>query len=220
MARRRLGAVLWLSLLSLPGLGFFDFFAKPEEEDAPKGKVATASYSQLKILNALRKWNKADGRWKEYCKDTGFTDTSMPADQVQGFILMPENYKTDFLKSFTSHAKLPSLRVDADEDEMEFGGFMDSNRFGIVKSEKQLEAEQSKLATQVSDFIAGKPENAEVWEKFVLEENTLDPDDDESRAVRAEMASRSQLGRRKTALESFLDADAWRIGLDRGVLDG
>ena len=52
------------------------------------------------------------------------------------------------------------------------------------------------------------------------EENTLDPDDEESRAVRAEMASRSQLGRRKTALESFLDADAWRIGLDRGVLDG
>jgi len=43
MARRRLGAVLWLSLLSLPGLGFFDFFAKPEEEDAPKGKVATAT---------------------------------------------------------------------------------------------------------------------------------------------------------------------------------
>ena len=42
MARRRLG-VLWLSLLSLPGLGFFDFFAKPEEEDAPKGKVATAT---------------------------------------------------------------------------------------------------------------------------------------------------------------------------------
>ena len=58
---------------------------------------------------------------------------------MQGFILMPENYKSDFLKSrleadwaaaicgswhvlacpvsgFTSHAKLPSLRVDADED--------------------------------------------------------------------------------------------------------
>ena len=50
------------------------------------------------------------------------------------------------------------------------------------------------------------------------EENALDPDDEDSRAVRAEMASRSELGRRKTALESFLDADAWRIGLDRGVL--
>jgi hypothetical protein len=50
------------------------------------------------------------------------------------------------------------------------------------------------------------------------EENALDPDDEDSRAVRAEMASRSGLGRRKTALESFLDADAWRIGLDRGVL--
>ena len=32
-------------------------------------KLAEASYSQLKILNALRKWNKADGRWQELLGD-------------------------------------------------------------------------------------------------------------------------------------------------------
>ena len=46
MARRRLRRLgaLWLSLLlSLPGLGFFDFFATPEEDAPKKGKVATAT---------------------------------------------------------------------------------------------------------------------------------------------------------------------------------
>ena len=42
------------------------------------------------------------------------------------------------------------------------------------------------------------------------EDAMLDPDDAESRAVRGEMATRSELGRRKTALESFLDAESWQ----------
>eukprot|EP00438_Fugacium_kawagutii_P005900 Skav214435 [mRNA] locus=scaffold586:438313:451290:+ [translate_table: standard] len=141
------GLVLLVGVWAASGaVGFFDFFGKPpEEEVVEKGK---ASYSQLKILNALRKWSKAEGRWKEYCAQVGGSDSTMPAEQV--------------------------------------------------KSEKQLEAERIKLANQVRDFIAG-PENAK-------EDHALDPDDDESRAVRAEMATRSELGRRKTALESFLDA--------------
>eukprot|EP00434_Breviolum_minutum_P019292 symbB.v1.2.017004.t1/scaffold1286.1/size126767/6 len=197
------------TLETTPTTAFFDFFANDKEETKVE-KVATATYAQLKVLTVLRKWEKTDSRWKEYCRGTGFTQSTMPTELVQDFILEPKNYKTDALKSFTSLAKLPSLMVEADEEE-EFGGFMDSNRFGFVKSEKQLEAEQAKLAKQVSDFLAGKAENAELWKKFVLEDVLLDPDDAESRAVRGEMATRSELGRRKTALESFLDAESWQM---------
>ncbi|CAK9084093.1 unnamed protein product [Durusdinium trenchii] len=188
----------------LGGVAFFDFFAT--QKDAPeKGEVPTASYGQLKVLNGLRKWDKAEERWTQYSRETGFSDSTMPANLVQDFILQPENYKTNLLKSFASLAKLPSLQVDADEDEMEYGGFMDSNRFGMVKSDKQLEAQQAELAGQVRRFIAAKSENAAEWESFCLDR--WDPDDADSRAVRGEMASRSELGRRKTALESWLDAE-------------
>lgn len=38
----------------------------------------------------------------------------------------------------------------------------------------------------------------------------LDPDSEDSRRVRGEMATRIELGRRKTPLESFLEAVPWR----------
>eukprot|EP00913_Durusdinium_trenchii_P010644 g9986.t1 len=93
----------------LGGVAFFDFFAT--QKDAPeKGEVPTASYGQLKVLNGLRKWDKAEERWTQY--------------------------------------------------------------LGVLSW----------------------------WDRW-------DPDDADSRAVRGEMASRSELGRRKTALESWLDAE-------------
>ena len=141
-------------------------------------------------------------------------------------------------------AKLPALVVDPDEvgiwtgstfcvafeqvfegeaclqqEEMEFGGFMDSNLFGQaggpkgsirpfvleVKSEEQMEAFQVKLAKQIAGYVQASEDGAQLWEDFCMAAD-LDPDSEDSRRVRGEMATRIELGRRKTPLESFLEA--------------
>ncbi|CAJ1428536.1 unnamed protein product [Effrenium voratum] len=185
-------------------VGFFDFFGKPAPEP-DKSEVKTASYGQLKVLTSLRKSKQTSERWDQLCQSTGCGVETMPAEVVREFILEPLNHKTGFLQSFASVAALPQLPAQVDEEEL--GGFMDSNRFGLVKSPKQLAEEQVKLAQQVQSFIAESEANAAQWRQFCLDkEDLFDPEDEESHAVRHEMGVRSELGRRKTALESWLDA--------------
>ena len=185
---------------------FFDFFANQDPgSSVNKTGVKTGSYSHLKLLKRLRKVTATDRSWKEYCKQTGYASTSdMPEDVLENFVLNPVHHPADCLSAFACEARLPKVSTDFEDDELELGGFMDSNLYGLVKSEKEQQAEQEKRVLQITAFIRD-PKKAELWRTFCLEAS--DPDDEESRAVRAEMAARSDLGRRKTALESWLDAE-------------
>ena len=202
--RRRLFVALpLLHLASWPC--FFDFFAKEPTPTVKGSDIKTASYSHLKLLRRLRKTKAIDESWNSFCRETGFKSTlDMPEDVLEQFVLNPELHSRVFLSAFANEAKLPKLSNDFEDDELELGGFMDSNMYGLVKSEKELQEEQRKLAVQIKNFVTDETKAA-LWRGFCLE--APDPDDEESKAVRGEMAARSELGRRKTALESWLDAE-------------
>ena len=208
VSRTRIASRWWLCLLLhlACGLCFFDFFAQKEPVSTVKGEtVKTGSYNHLKLLKRLRKAAEAEKSWKEYCKETGYKSTSdMPEDVLEQFVLNPEHHSADRLSAFALEARLPKVASDYEDDEMEFGGFMDSNLYGLVKSDKEQQEERRQRVVQIRGFMSD-PEKAKLWRRFCLEAE--DPDDEESRAVRAEMAARSDLGRRKTALESWLDAE-------------
>ena len=206
--RTRIASRWWLCLLLhlACGLCFFDFFAQKEPVSTVKGEtVKTGSYSHLKLLKRLRKADEAEKSWKAFCKETGYKSTSdMPEDVLEQFVLNPEHHSADRLSAFALEARLPKVASDFEDDEMEFGGFMDSNLYGLVKSDKEQQEERRQRVIQIRSFMSD-PEKAKLWRRFCLEAE--DPDDEESRAVRSEMAARSDLGRRKTALESWLDAE-------------
>mmetsp|Transcript_42129 Transcript_42129/g.78314 ORF Transcript_42129/g.78314 Transcript_42129/m.78314 type:complete len:220 (+) Transcript_42129:56-715(+) len=206
MAQRGRG-FCWLVMVLYVGTSgsvFFDFFGKPQPPQPKAEKRATGDYGQLKLLRRIRRSADVEERWQEYCRQTGFKSTTdMPAEVLQEFLSNPLHHETDTLKSFASAAKLPAVSIESDDDE-DFGGFMDANLYGLVQSDKQREEERSKLVLQVSRYIL-ETANAEKWRRFCLQMS--DPDDEESKAVRAEMAVRSEIGRRKTPLESWLDAE-------------
>ena len=184
---------------------FFDFFAKEPTSSIKGASVTTGSYSHLKLLKRLRRAAATDKAWKSFCKENGYKSTlDMPEDVLEKFVLDPLHHSEDFLSEFAHGAGLPKVTNDFEDDEMELGGFMDSNLYGLIKSDKERQEEQRKRVAQVKSFISD-PKHADMWRRFCLE--APDPDDEESRAVRAEMAARSDLGRQKTALESWLDAE-------------
>ncbi|CAK0902498.1 unnamed protein product [Prorocentrum cordatum] len=89
-----------------------------------------------------------------YCSAAGEaedSDSSLPAAFVKQFLVDPANHKSEFLKSFLEHAELDPVRVprDIDDDDEDLGGFMDSNSFGLVKSEKWLNEEKRLLAEKI-----------------------------------------------------------------------
>eukprot|EP00931_Biecheleriopsis_adriatica_P027533 TRINITY_DN16554_c0_g1_i3.p1 TRINITY_DN16554_c0_g1~~TRINITY_DN16554_c0_g1_i3.p1 ORF type:complete len:247 (+),score=51.39 TRINITY_DN16554_c0_g1_i3:28-768(+) len=193
---------------------FFDFFGKPPDTPSTRETgLKTASYGQIMTLKRLRKSQEVDSRWLSYCEAANASAAEvakLPMGFVQTFLLEPCNHGNTFLKTFVSEAKLSPVIVpdSVDDDEEDFGGFMDSNRFGLVKSEKWLKAEKRLLAERVQQYLSS-PENVERWQRYCKrEEETVDPDDEESDEVRQEMASRSVIGRPKTALESWYDAQA------------
>lgn len=210
-----------------PSPAFFDFFGKPsagpEERRADDARgPAAATYGQLKALKLLRASLDVDQRWATYCSDSNLSavgeaedsDSNLSAAFVKQFLVDPANHQSQFLKQFLEHAKLDPVRVprDIDDDDEDLGGFMDSNSFGLVKSEKWLKEEKRLLAVKISRFKASGPEELGTWERFCERmQDWEDPDDEESQAVRNEMGMREGLGQRKTALESWLDAAQGKV---------
>lgn len=200
----------------LAPLAFFDFFGTPppsETSDKGKGNEdKTVSYGQLKMLKFLRQSREVDKRWATHCDAAGATGDpicSLPATFVQEFLLDPQNHKSEFLKAFLEYARLDPVSVpsDVDDDDEDFGGFMDSNRFGFIQSEKWLKTEKDHLVARVNDFCAAGPDKGSTWERYCRRMQPWeDPDDEESQAVRDEMGKRSELGKRKSALDSWYDA--------------
>lgn len=194
---------------------FFDFFGKPGGDSAStvKKEKTTATYTQQKALRSLRRNLETQARWEDYCVAANRTvDCSvaeLPKEFVQAFLADPAHYDSGLLKGFCELWKLGGVEVprNIDDDEDDFGGFMDSNSFGLVKSEKWLKAENDLLARKVQQYRDLGPEEAGRWQRYLDRQlrEVVDPDDEESRAVRGEMAMRTEGARRKTALESWVD---------------
>jgi len=199
-------------------VAFFDFFGKPQpppESPEPGGNAAAglASVGQRSALAQLRRTPEVQRRWVLHCQAANRTSDAsareLPAVFVHEFLVDPDNYDSKFLKAFLELAKLDPVRVpsDVDDDDEELGGFMDSNRFGLIKSEKWLRAEKELLVGSVNRFRAAGPENTSTWERYCKRlERQVDPEDEESQAVRNEMAMRSELGPRKSTLDAWYDA--------------
>mmetsp|Transcript_50693 Transcript_50693/g.156922 ORF Transcript_50693/g.156922 Transcript_50693/m.156922 type:complete len:253 (+) Transcript_50693:87-845(+) len=201
-------------------IAFFDFFGKPptEQQQQESGEAASsgpkmATPGQMKAQRLLRAQTRdAQLRWAELCDAEGHSadSSALPADFVQDFVLDPNNHKNDFLNGFLNRARLDPVEVpdDVDDEEEEFGGFMDSNRFGLIKSEAWKKAEKQLLVARISENL---PERQDSWERYCSQiESWDDPDDEESQEVRNEMGMRSEIGRRKTALESWHEAQMGR----------
>mmetsp|Transcript_3924 Transcript_3924/g.7960 ORF Transcript_3924/g.7960 Transcript_3924/m.7960 type:complete len:252 (-) Transcript_3924:49-804(-) len=206
-------------------IAFFDFFGNPsieqqqqESEEAANSGPKMATSGQMKAQRLLRsQLRDAQLRWAELCDAANHSADSsvLPADFVQDFVLDPNNHKNDFLNGFLKRARLDPVQVpnDVDEEEEEFGGFMDSNRFGLIKSEAWKKAEKKLLVARISENL---PERRDSWEQYCIQiESWDDPDDEESQAVRNEMGMRSEIGRKKTALESWNEAQAGRVPRDQ-----
>eukprot|EP00440_Ansanella_granifera_P022844 gb/GFBE01024808.1/.p1 GENE.gb/GFBE01024808.1/~~gb/GFBE01024808.1/.p1 ORF type:complete len:247 (+),score=62.99 gb/GFBE01024808.1/:1-741(+) len=196
---------------------FFDFFGKPPDSGADaKGDSGPklATLGQMQMLKQLREVRETDQAWTQHCDAANVSTgnvADMPADFVQSFLLDPVHHRSDVLKGFMSFANLAPVSVPSniDDDEEEFGGFMDSNMFGIVKSDKWLKAEQELLAKRVREFVTAGPEQAVKWKRYCRQlQDGEDPDDDESQEVRNEMAMRTEVGRRKSALDAWYDAQS------------
>lgn len=204
-------------------IAFFDFFGKPSTEQQQESKEIAvsgpkmATSSQMKAQRVLRaQLRDAQLRWAELCDAAGHSADSetLPADFVMDFVLDPNNHNNDFLNGFLKRARLDPVEVpnDVDDEEEEFGGFMDSNRFGLIKSEAWKKAEKQLLVARISENL---PERQEGWQQYCNQiESWEDPDDEESQEVRNEMGVRSELGRRKSALESWNDAQSGKAPRD------
>jgi len=225
-------------VFSSDGLGFFDFLnsvtekAKPEEivrksdlVDKDGNKVLLATYQQVKIIDRLRRSSKGIAeQWNDYLNETGSNLTKkspiakMPEEFVQDFIDTPTSYPAQLQKEFLKTVNLTAVTVSASFEAEEKRGEKRSKLLGkssmnMVKSDKWFAEERRGLARQIIELKQKDAEGLGQWQAWVdaLENGDDDADDEDSKMIRAEMFMRSTTGRKKTALESWYDAQNGRV---------
>jgi len=171
-------------------------FLPPEPENSA---VKTKTFAQIQALGKLRKSATVDQTWKAFEQaDVNHAEVSkLPAEFVDKFIANPNLYTSDFLKGFLGFAKLDPISVPA-------------NSYGLVKSPKWYRKEKELLVTTIREFQQAGSDQSALFHKYIQEAGEqIDPDHDDSQDdMRNEMAMRNTLGRRKTALESWIDAQS------------
>eukprot|EP00929_Paragymnodinium_shiwhaense_P053983 TRINITY_DN27060_c0_g1_i1.p1 TRINITY_DN27060_c0_g1~~TRINITY_DN27060_c0_g1_i1.p1 ORF type:complete len:270 (+),score=42.01 TRINITY_DN27060_c0_g1_i1:63-872(+) len=195
------------------GNAFFEFLGKPPKPSAEAAESPASSYAtgkQLKVLRILQhQSSEIATKWQAYREEQKIEVLEKcPQETLKSFLEDPGNHNNDFLKGFMEKEKLEPVTVpsylDNDVEDDDFGGFMDSNSFGLVKSDKWYAAERELMAERISTFLQSSKMAPVSWSSYCRKlESWEDPDDSDSEEIRAKMSMTTELGRKLTPLEAW-----------------